>query len=106
MMTTGPSETLTPHSASGADSENLARSRFMRRSCDSHHASAGPEYIIDNQRRATANLGRDDELILQQCRRLSSAKGFGFRSELGFCGNPKTGHSPILSYRSCYSWAE
>jgi len=60
----------------------------MRRSCDGHHASAGPEYIIDNQRRATANIRRDDKLILQQRRRLSSAKGFGLGSELGSCGNP------------------
>jgi len=62
-MTTGPSETLTPHSATGADPENLARSCSMRRSCDGYHASAGPEYIIDNQRRAAANLRRDDKLI-------------------------------------------
>jgi hypothetical protein len=55
---------LAPHGTSGADPENLARSRFTRRSCDCHHASAGPEYIIDNQRRATANLRRDNELVL------------------------------------------
>src|SRR5580693_3952772 len=105
-MTTGPSDRLTLHSTSGADPENLARSCFMRRSCDGHHASAGPEYIIDNQRRAAANLRRDDKLILQQRRRLSSAEGFGLRPELGSCGNPDIRHSPILSHRSCYAWTE
>src|SRR6266496_4136659 len=105
-MTTGPSERLTLHSTSWADSENLACSCFMRRSCDSHHASAGPEYSIDNQRRAAANIRRDDKLILQQRRRLSSAKRFGLGSELGSCDDPDIGHSPILGHRSCYTWAE